>query len=209
MALLVLFVVVLYPRAKADPLPSVSFSQDFPGSDPEHYTITVFADGHSSYQSDGKLVAQEQPGTEERFDFVLSPAATKQIFDLAKRAHYFSGNLDSRKKIAATGVKTLSYREGGKQTSATFNYSTISGVEPLTELFQSLSSTLEFGRRLQYYYRHQKLGLNEELGRMEEALNSHQLGDLSTVGPILQEIAQDPSVMNVARARAMRIAARR
>ena len=41
-------------------------------------------------------------------------------------------------------------------------------VQQLTQLFQSLSTTLEFGRRLEYFHRYQKLALDEELKRMED-----------------------------------------
>jgi hypothetical protein len=194
--------------AQAAPLPTVSFSLDFPGSDPEHYSIALASDGHGSYQSNGKLAIQREAGAEDEFDFALSPETTRQIFDLAKRAHYFEKQVDARKNVASTGVKTLTYQDGEKQTRTTYNYSTIAAVQSLTRLFQDLSTTLEFGRRLQYNYRHQKLALNEQLTKMEEAINDNRLGDISPILPILDKIAKDPSVINVARARAMRIAAK-
>jgi hypothetical protein len=196
--------IFLPTKAKAA---TVSYSQDFPGSDPEHYTITVSNDGHSRYKSDGKLSQQQDPGDEEEFSFVLSPQTTQQIFELTKRAHYFEGKIDSKKKVASTGTKILIYHDGAQENKATFNYSSVSSVQALTQLFQGLSSTLEFGRRLQYYYRHQKLGLNEQLTNMEDAQAGKQLGDITPVLPILNEIAKDPTVINVARSRAMRIIA--
>jgi len=202
-----LLLICMQCRAQA-PLPTITFSLDFPGSDPEHYSIALSSDGHASYQSDGKLAIQREAGAEDKFDFVLSPGTTHQIFDLAKRAHYFEKEIDSKKDIAATGVKTLTYRDGTKQTKATYNYSTISAVQSLTRLFQDLSSTLEFGRRLQYSYRYQKLALNEQLTDMEGAINDNRLGDISPVLPILDKIVKDPTVINVARSRAMRIAAK-
>lgn len=203
-----LLFICLQCRVQAVPLPTVNFSLDFPGSDPEHYSITVSSDGHGGYKSDGKLAVQREAGAEDEFDFALSPATARQIFDLAKRAHYFEKDVDAKKNVASTGVKTLTYQDGTKQTKATYNYSTIAAVQALTRLFQDLSSTLEFGRRLQYSYRYQKLALNEQLTNMEQAINDNRLGDISPVLPILDKIAKDPSVINVARSRAMRIAAR-
>lgn len=200
--------VLFIGRVQAEPSskPTVSFSLDFPGSDPSHYIIAISEDGHSSYQSDGKLGKQDTPGDVEEFDFTLSPATTRQIFDLAKKSHYFQGQIDSKKKVASTGEKTLVYSDGVKNNKATYNYSTVDAVQDLTRIFQGLSSTLEFGRRLQYCYRHEKLALNEELTNMENAQRDHQLGDISPVLPILGEISKDQTVVNVARARAMRIA---
>jgi hypothetical protein len=205
LALFALLLICLPVKARAAS-PTVSYEQDFPGSDPEHYTITVSNDGHSSYKSDGKL-GEQGPGVEEEFNFVLSPGTTQQVFDLAKRAHYFEGKIDSKKKVASTGTKILIYHDGTQENKATFNYSTVAGVQALTQLFQGLSSTLEFGRRLQYYYRHQKLGLNEELTNMQDAQADKQLGDIAPVVPILNEIAKDPTVINVARSKALRIVA--
>ena len=40
----------------ADPA-SVTFSLDFPDSSPEHYSIAVQSDGHTHYESAGKITA--------------------------------------------------------------------------------------------------------------------------------------------------------
>ncbi len=203
------FALVLFlgrAQAESSSQPTVSFSLDFPGSDPSHYVIAVAEDGHSSYQSDGKLGKQDAPGDVEEFDFTLPASATKQIFDLAKKSHYFEGQINSKKKVASTGAKTLTYSDGTKNNKAAFNYSSVDAVQDLTKIFQGLSSTLEFGRRLQYCYHHEKLALNEELTNMENSQRDHQLGDITPVLPILEEISKDSTVINVARARAMRIA---
>ena len=200
--------VLFLGRAQAESAskPTISFSLSFPGSDPSHYMIVVSEDGHSSYQSDGKLARQDTPGDVEEFNFTLSAATTKQIFDLARKSHYFEGQIDSKKKVASTGDKTLAYSDGMKSSKAAFNYSSVQSVQELTRIFQGLSSTLEFGRRLQYCYHHEKLALNEELTKMESAQHERQLSDITPVLPILKEISQDPTVINVARAQAMRIA---
>jgi acyl-CoA reductase-like NAD-dependent aldehyde dehydrogenase len=67
--------------------------------------------------------------------------------------------------------------------------------------------TLEFGRRLEYDHRYQKLALDAELKRMEEMAKSKNLDELQAVGPILSQIAADTSVINMVRARAQRLLA--
>ena len=64
-------------------------------------------------------------------------------------------------------------------------------MQQITQLFQSLSTTLEFGRRLQYFHHYQKLALDEELKRMEEMANENNLQEISAVVPILQQIETD------------------
>lgn len=194
---------------------TVAFSCDFPGSNPSHYGFSVGLARHASYISDGKLntakdSTSDVPSNDEgpfRMDFTLSAATTAHIFDLAKTARYFKGDIDSKKKnIASTGDKTLIYRDADKSNIANYNYSTIPAVQELTQLFQGLSSAVEFGRRLDYEYRYQKLALDEEMKRMEETTTLQDVGpDLPAAAPILQKIADDPSVINTVRARAQRL----
>jgi hypothetical protein len=202
---LVCLVFCFHPPAAAQETASVTFTFDFPGSEPSHYSILISSDGRATYQSDGKLSAQSE-GDPSRLDFVISQPTRAHIFDLAKRAHYFAGDIDSRKKgLASTGAKVLAYQDARRNTQATYNYSPLPAVQELTSLFQNISTTLEFGRRLEYFYRYQKLALDEELKRMEEMRKQNSLEEVSAVAPILQKIAADPAVINVVRARAQRL----
>jgi len=186
----------------------VTFTLDFPGSEPSHYVISVSSDGHSAYDSDGKLSA-ESDADPFHLDFSVSPATSKAIFDLAKRAHYFEGEIDSKKRgLASTGAKTLAYKDDQRKTTATYNFSPMTAVQQLTQLFQNLSATLEFGRRLQYFHHYQKLALDEELKRMEDMANQNGLEEIGAVTSILQQIASDSSVINPVRARAQRMVQR-
>ena len=183
----------------------VSFTLDFPGSEPSHYQIAVSSNGHSTYDSDGKL-SPDSEGDPFHLDFSVSSDTSRRIFDLAERAHYFQQDVDSKKKnLASTGVKTLTYKDAGRSARVTYNYSPVVPVQQLTQLFQSLSTTLEFGRRLEYYHQYQKLALDEELKRMEDLANQNDLQELAAVVPILQRIANDQSVINPVRARALRL----
>jgi hypothetical protein len=186
-------------------VPTVTFTCDFPGSEPDHYVVSVSDDGSAHYDSDSKLndSAASEPFHSE---FTVSQGARTRVFDLTKRAHYFEGEIDSKKKnLASTGVKTLAYKDAQKSTHATYNYSPVPAVEELTEFFQSLATTLEFGHRLDYYLHYQKLALDEELKKMEEMSNSGGLTEVSAVAATLQKIADDPAVIKVVRARAQRM----
>lgn len=188
--------------------PTVSFSLSFPGSQPDRYSISIPQSGEATYTSDGKLMEGGE-ANDFKLAFAISEATRSQIFDLAKKAKYFSGEVDSRKKnMAFTGTKVLIYKDGQRENRASYNYSSVAAVQQLTELLQNMSSTLEFGRRLEYFHRYQKLALDEELKRMEEMANQNQLPELSAITPVLQQIAEDSTVINPVRARAQRILAR-
>jgi hypothetical protein len=211
LACLVLFVAGP-AHAQQSGVATVAFSCDFPGSNPSHYGFSVTSARNASYISDGKLTnASASDGSSNddgpfRMDFALSLATAVHIFDLAKTARYFEGNVDSKKKnIASTGDKTLMYRDPAKSNIANYNYSSIPAVQELTTLFQDLSSLVEFGRRLDYEYRYQKLALDEELKRMEDTMAQDVRPDLPAAVPILQKIADDSSVIITVRARAQRL----
>jgi hypothetical protein len=192
--------------ASQTPPATVSFSLDFPQSIPDHYVVTVSSDRHATYDSTGKLTPQSDAGDPFSENFNMSPETCKKIFDLAAKAKYFEGQVDSgNRKLASTGVKVLKYSEGARKTEATYNYSPNPAVQQLTAIFQNVSATLEFGRRLEFYHHHQKLALEDELKRMEEMSKSKSLDEIQAVAPILQKIVADHSVLNVTRARAQRL----
>ena len=185
---------------------TVTFSLDFPNSDPDHYTISVTSDGHAHYASTARISDQSEDRDNYATDFTLSSATREHIFELAAQAHYFSGKVDSgNHKLAFTGTKKLVYADGQRNNSADYNYSPVPAVQQLTILFQNMSATLEFGRRIVYEHKYQKLALDDELQRMEDQARQGQLAELQAVQPILQQVYDDPSVMNVARAHALRI----
>jgi hypothetical protein len=75
----------------------------------------------------------------------------------------------------------------------------------LMTLFQNVAATLDYGRRLERFHHYQKLALDDELKKMEDQSHRGELAELQAVKPILQQIYDDPSVMNVVRARAERL----
>jgi hypothetical protein len=187
---------------------TISFTLDFPQSIPDHYSLSVSSDGRAEYNSTGKLTPDSEPTDPFHLEFTISAATRRKIFDLAAKAKYFDGKVDSGKKnLASTGKKVLTYRDGQRSTQAEYNYSPVPAVQELTTLFQNISTTLEFGRRLDYYHHYQKLALEEELKRMEEMTHDNELDEIQAVSPILQQIAADQSVINVSRARAQRLLA--
>ena len=185
---------------------TVTYSQDFQGSDPDHYVISVQSDGRALYECSAKISADSDDRETYKTEFSFSDAARAHIFELATQSHYFAGKIDSgNKKLAFTGAKKLVYKDGDRELIATYNYSQLPAIQQLTTLFQSVGATLEYGRRLAYYHRYQKLALDDELKRMEDQARRGELMELQAVKPVLKEIYDDSSVLNVVRARAQRI----
>ena len=180
----------------------VTFALDFPGSTPPHYSIAVASDGNATYECNVKI---EDDADEQTYktEFEMSAANRERIFNWAKQAQYFAGKIDSEKRnLAFTGAKILSYQDGQRSFQARYNYSSVEAIQQLTALFQNVAGTLDYGRRLAYYHRYQKLALDEELKRMVGEARNNQLSEIQSVAPVLQQIVEDNSVINVVRARA-------
>lgn len=207
--LLVLLSAFLFQVSAQDasaPGPTVTFSLDFPQSIPDHYQISIASDGRATYDSTGKLTPDSEPGDPFHLDFKVAPETTRRVFDLAAKAKYFEGQVDSGKRnLASTGAKVLTYKDDTRNTHAAYNYSPVPAVQEITAMFQNMSSTLEFGRRLDYYHHHQKLALEEELKTMERMASEKNLEEIQAIAPILQKIVADQSVLNITRARAQRL----
>ena len=187
-------------------LATIIFSLDFPTSDPAHYTISVSSDGHARYECSARISPDSDERETYQTEFDVTPANRARIFDLAAQAHYFANKVDSgNSKLAFTGSKKLIYQDGRDTHSAEYNYSKFPAVQELTSFFQSIASTMDYGRRLTYYHRYQKLALDEELKRMEAQALNKELVELQAVEPVLKQLYDDSSVMNVVRARAERL----
>src|SRR2546423_14395995 len=92
---ILLFALAAYAQT---PSATITFTYDFPGSQPDHYVIMVSGDDRGHYESDGKLSALAESSDAYQFDFGVTPEFRSHLFELAKRAHYFSGEIDSKKK---------------------------------------------------------------------------------------------------------------
>jgi hypothetical protein len=204
--LLIFSSILAYSQTEAQAPAVVTFILDFPASQPERYSIRVQSDGSARYQSSGRLSPDSDETDSFDLDFKVATETRQKIFELAAKAGYFQKDVDSHhKSLAFTGKKTLSYKDARRSGESTYNYSPIPAVQELTGLLQGLSSTLEFGHRLQYDLHYQKLALDEELKRMEEMARTNQLIEVAAIQPILDQIVADQSVIKVTRARAQRL----
>lgn len=202
------------------PVPTVTFTLDFPQAMPAHYVIRVESSGKATYRSDapedgvdpttyatpGKPPA---PGDPYGLNFTMSAETRERIFTLAAKLNYFRGNFDYTKgRIAASGIKTVVYADPTRHNETRYNWSENPLVEELTRLFQNLAQTVEFGRHLDHMYRYDRLGIDAELRRMEEAAGNNELVELQAIAPSLQRIVDDTAVLHIARLRAEKLLAR-
>jgi hypothetical protein len=181
--------------------PAVTFDFDWsPGIPWQTYSITVRADGNAHFQ--GTPAPDKAGGDPDLFqqDFIMSEANRLKIFDLAKKLNYFHGDFDSHlKQIAQTGRKTLEYNSANKHGSTSYNWSQNADVQELSRLFVAIANTFDYGRKLSFQYRFDKLGMDARLNELEYIRANHYAEELNVIAPILRQIADDPDMMHISR----------
>lgn len=199
----------LEPQSKTANVPAISFEFVFHGADPASYAITVDSTGKASYRSEPKVEEGKVAGDPYLQQFLLMPPNRQIIFDLAKDLNFFQKDLNYTKtRVADMGTKTLTFRDGVHENHTSFNYSADLKAQELAKIFQDISTTLEFKRRLERMARFEPLALDSELKNLESAEKAGRLAEVQVLEPVLSRIASDHSVVNVARRRAEAFLAR-
>ena len=89
--------------------------------------------------------------------------------------------------------------------STTYNWSQNADVQELTRLFTAIANTLDYGRKLAFEYRFDKLGLDARLKELEDLRANHYAEELNAIEPILRKIADDPNMMHISRQTAQQL----
>jgi hypothetical protein len=192
-------------------LPTITFDRVWEAYKPQNVTITVQATGPAKYVSRNPFTPPDQTGADPDYllDFTLSSRNQEKLFRDAREANYFNGDFAYKKHaVASTGKKTLTYSDPVRHFSTTYDYSDNKAIQEITNLFSGISNTIEHGRKLVFLRRFDKLGLEDELKAMEDAAESHNLAELQIIRPTLESIAQDSTILNIARQRAKRLVAK-
>lgn len=194
-------------------IPVVKFEFVLPGAAPPHYALSIEAGGTAAYRSDAEPAVGSNPGdggeTPYFLKFNISRATADKIFNFAKDLNYFQGDFEYHGgKVANMGAKTLTFKDGTRENSFTYNYSQNPKLQQLSSLLQGIASAVEYRRALEQLYRYEKLGLEEKLRHMENDINTGYVAELEIDAPILKQIVQDHTVMNITRRRAEKILAK-
>ena len=203
-----LFILLLLVPASAQPRAasaadqsSVTFGFDWsPGIPWQTYSITVRADGSAYFEGTPAPDKADTDTDPFQQDFTMSEANRSKIFELARKLNYFRGDFDSHQKhIAQTGRKTLQYDSATVHNSTSYNLSQNADVQELSRLFMAIANTFDYGRKLAFDYRFDKLGTDARLKELEYIRADHLAEELNAIAPILRKIADDPDMMHISR----------
>ena len=205
---LVLAVVTALPQQNSA-APTITYDRFWEAATPQNVTLTLEATGKARYVSrNPKRPAPEGEDADPDYvlEFTMSPENSDRLFQLAREANYFDGNFDySKHRVASTGIKTVTYSDAARHFQTQYNWSENKSIEQFTRLMEGVANTIEHGRKLQFKYRFDKLGLEAELKGMEEMAQREELAEIQIIAPLLQKMADDTSVLHIARQRARRL----
>lgn len=190
----------------------VSFQFERAGVPVPRFTLRVNEDGTGSYQADEvqspadkDSVQYASPKHIDRTLKLTAPTVMK-IFKGARELGHFDMSCETKSKhIANTGEKTLSYKGADGTGSCTYNYSDNKDVNGMTDTFLFIAFTLDEGRRLEFLHRYDRLGLDEEMNELVQAVKAGHALELGTIAPVLISIAGDGAVIERVRSQAARL----
>lgn len=173
--------------------PTVIFNAVRWNADPSYYSIAVDATGTATYLSAPEGL--DKTGTPYTTEFQVSDRTRRIILNLAQKLDYFAGSYGEVQSSPEThNVYTLSYRYGSVHNQYTYSTSSDADLEELTSVFEELSQTFEFGRKLSEDELHNRRAIGPQLEAMRTKADRHALRDLPALVPILRNVAADTSV---------------
>ena len=181
----------------------ITYRRVFKGSNPEFIEIKVSQAGSASY--DIRQLSEDADSQ----PFQVGDAIRARIFELAGDLHNFAGaDLDVHRRIADLGEKTLRYEKAGEVHEARYNYTLNRSAQQLAIIFEGLFQQQRDLTLLEQRLKYDRLGVNDALHQFEEDLGQRTLPEPERLLPILDRIAADSRVVEVARQRARALAER-
>jgi hypothetical protein len=184
--------------------PTVIFSSVLWNANPASYSIAIDGTGAATYQSTQESV--DRTGVPYSIEFQTTDATRRIVFNIARELSLFNGDFPvSLGSPEIAPVRTLTYHDITFKNHITYSDSTDSQIQELTSVFEEISATFEFARRLSYLHQHDKERLEPELTRMQASAERHMLRELQAVTPALKSIALDSSLSESVRKQAQAI----
>jgi hypothetical protein len=182
---------------------TITYRRVFKGSNPEFIEIKI-GDGGSAIYDIRQLSEDPDPQP-----FEVGDAVRTRIFELAGELHNFEGlDLDVHRRIADLGEKTLRYEKGGEVHETRYNYTLNRSAQQLALIFEGLFQQQRDFTLLEQRLKYDRLGVNDALHQFEDDLGQRTLPEPERLLPVLDRIAADSRVVEVARQLARALAER-
>jgi len=186
--------------AGAAEAPRIFYSRELPGARPPYVQIVV--------EYDGRCIYRESVGDpdDEPVEFRLRPSEVREIFHLAEKLNRFRKPLESNLKVANMGLKTFRWEQGAERYEQKFNFSKNADARVLADWFARITETVRHRLNLERTAQFDKLGVNKVLLQLQITMEKNRLVGGDQFLPLLDKIAADEAVLNMARSRAAMLA---
>jgi hypothetical protein len=179
----------------------IYFSKSFPKSVPAYYEVEV--------ARSGKVTYREAPGEEVPVEFELVADETAKVFELAESLDRFRMTLNLNRKVAFTGDKVFRFEPGaGERSEAKFVYTENPEALKLLEWFEKVGETERHLIELERVAQFDHLGVNKRLLQFQISLEKDRIVSPAQFLPILEKIAAQKKIVQLARSRAAGLAER-
>jgi len=184
--------------AMAQSGPRVVYSKSFPGSTPPFVSITVERSGQASYNE------TKDPDNAETLR--LEADTVGAIFDLADKLDHFKRPLESGLKVANMGEKTYRWENGGEVHETKFNFAQDESARSLQDWFERITESERVYLELNRVLKHDRLGVNNAVLQIQTLWDQKRLVGTPQLLPLLDRVAKNEALINMARDRASNIA---
>ena len=178
----------------------LTYTKVLRGSVPEYLSVSVDSNGHGTYE--GRKL--DDPPSPRHLKLLHS--TTDRLFELAAELNHFrSVELESHKKVANLGQKSLAYESEAEKNRVEFNYTLRREAQELVDYFEKIASVEQHISMLEYAIKYDHLSLPKELLQIQIDLDNKALADAELMVPALEEIARNPRFLHLAQVRAQNI----
>lgn len=173
---------------------TITYRRVFKGSNPEFIAIKIDESGAATYD-----IRQLSENADPQ-PFQVGDAVRTRIFELARELHNFDGvDLDVHRRIADLGEKTFRYEKGAEVRETHYNYTLNRSASQLALIFEGLFQQQRDLTLLEQRLKYDRLGVNDALHQFEDDLGLHTIPEPERLLPVLDRIAADSRVVEVAR----------
>src|SRR5262245_21372855 len=182
----------------------VTFRRIFQGSAPEYIELCIWDDAKNATYEIRQM--DDDPGSAP---FEVGEPLRAKIFGLTAQLHNFQGlDLDVHRKIANLGEKPFRWEQAGVSHETKFNYTLNSAASQLLQILEGLAPQQEPYELITRRMKYDRLGIYDALLQFESDLNRGLLPEPQRLVPLLEQIANDPKFVDVARKRAQLLSGR-
>src|SRR5271168_2268659 len=176
----------------------ITFRRVFKSSTPEFIEIMVSEGSDTASYEIRQL--DDDPGSTP---FHVGAPLRAKMFALAGQLNHFQEqDLDVHRKIASLGEKTFRWQQGTVSYETKFNYTLNAAATQLLQIFEGLARQQENFELLSRRLKYDRLGINDALLECDADYTRGLLPEPQTLLPLLDQIAGDAHLVDIARQRA-------